>query len=391
MPRCANLIELAASNIYRNTRRLERRNHMKRALIALCLAVFFCSGLCAQKIEKPTLEPKPCSDAQQQTVREGITFHDAKKYPEAAARYQQVLSENPDCTLAIYELTMTYYSMGEKTRAMETAYRGSKYRSDHLPLFYLGMANVLDDIGKPDEAVKIYRDALKMLAGDQSMVKHLSSIHYNLGLTLVKQKKYPDARGELKKAVEYNNQYASPHYLLAIVFNGTSYKIPAFLAAVRFLSLEFASQRSKVASGLVREILKPAQKDAKTGEINIFLNMNAPKDEGDFAMFDLLLGTLTTVKGKGDENKTEDELFVDAVATVIALVIESKDIKSTFVGKNYLDFVSQVKAKGYTDVVGYLVLHHSGRETATDWLTKNEAKLREFAVWSKTYSPPANK
>jgi tetratricopeptide (TPR) repeat protein len=359
---------------------------MKKILLVLTTLALFSVGALAQKIDKPTLDPKPCTDMQTQTVREGIALHDAKKYGDAVAKYQQVIAENPDCTLVLYELSMTYYAMGEKTKAMDTAYKGSKYKSDELPLFYLMMANVIDDVGKPDAAVKIYRDAIKMLDGDASMVRHLSSLHYNLGVTYTKQKKYNEARAELKKAVEYNHQYPSPHYLLSIVYNGTSYKVPAFLAAARFISLEFNTQRSQVAARLIKDVLSPAAKDEKTGNIKIFIDMNAPKDEGDFGMFELLLGTLTTVKGKDDEKKSDSEMFVDAVGTLIALVAESKDIKSTFVGKNYVPFVTELKKRGYADVLGYIVLYHSGDESAMKWLNSNEAKLKEFVAWSKTYT-----
>jgi len=361
---------------------------MNRTLLTLSLISAFGIGAAAQKIEKPTLQPKECTETQRQTVREGIALHDAKKFSEAVTKYQQVMTENPDCTLVQYELSMTYEAMGEKTKAMETAYRGSKYKSEDLPLFYLTMANLIDDVGKPKEAIKIYRDAIKMLKGEKDLVHHLSSVHYNLAVTLVRQKSYNEARAELKNAVEYNHQYASPHYLLSIVYNGTRYKMPAFLAAARFLSLEFNSQRSKIAANLIREILKPAPKDKDTGSINIFLDLNAPKDEGDFGMFDLLVGTLTTVRGDEDKNKTDDEMFVDAVGTVIALMADNKDVKSTFVGKKYVPFMAELKRRGYADVLGYLVLYHSDSKGGLEWLTKNDVKLKEFITWSKAYSLP---
>ena len=364
-----------------------RRKRMNKAFIALVLAGVFCASLYAQKIEKPTLTPKPCTEAEKLTVREGISLHDAKKYPAAVEKYQQVIAGNPDCTLVQYELSMTYYAMGEKTKAMETAYRGSKYKSEELPLFYLTMANVIDDVGKPNEAVQIYRDAIKMLGGEKDMTAHLSSIHYNLAVTLTKEKKYDEARAELKKAVGYNYAYASPHYLLSVVYNGTRYKVPAFLAAARFVSIEPTSQRSQIAARLIRDILKPAPTDAKTGNIQIFLDMDAPKDEGDFGMFELLLGTLTTIKGKDDGKKSDEQIFIDAIGTMIALVTESKDVKATFVGKNYVPFLTELKKRGYTDVLGYLVLHNSGNESARTWFGANEIRLREFISWSKAYAP----
>jgi tetratricopeptide (TPR) repeat protein len=361
---------------------------MHKLLVGLGLAGTLCIAVTAQKIEKPTLKPKPCTDAQEQTVREGVSLHDAKQFAAAVEKYQQVIAENPDCTLVQYELSMTYYAMGEKTKAMETAYRGSKYQSEELALFYLTMANVIDDVGKPDEAVRIYRDAIKMLDGNKEMREQLSSIYYNLGVTLTKQKKYDEARAELKRAVEHNFAYPSPHYLLSLVYSESNYKVPAFLAAARFLSVELSGQRSQNASRIIRSTLRPAPKDEKTGNIKIFVDLNAPKDEGDFGMFELFLGTLTINKNEANDKRSDEQRFVDAVGTLIALVAENKGLKSTFVGKNYVPYLAEMKKLGYVEVLAYVVLLHSGNESALPWLNANEAKVRAFIVWSTGYRLP---
>ena len=52
------------------------------------------------------------------------------------------------------------------------------------------------------------------------------------------------------------------------------------------------SSRTQQAAAIIRDVLKPAPKDPKTGNTQIFLSLDAPKDEGDFGMYDLMLGTL---------------------------------------------------------------------------------------------------
>lgn len=361
---------------------------MKKPLLTLVCLVLLSHFVQAQRIDKPTLTPKACTDAQKQKIQEGIGLHDARKYAEAVEKYDQVLSENPDCTLAMYELAITYYSMGEKTKAMETAYKGSKYKSDQLPLFYLAMANVIDDVGKPDEAIRIYNDGIKMLQGDPTMLPHLSSLHYNLGVTYLKQKKYTEAREELKKAVVYNFKYASPHYLLAVVYNGTKYKIPAFLAASRLVSLELATPRTQRAAAVIRDLLKPAPKDPKTGNTQIFFSLDAPKDEGDFGMYELLLGTLGVAKDDKDKNKSENEMFVDAVDTLISILGDDKKLSSSFVGRNYVPFMLELKKQGHVPTFAYMVLYASGNADALKWLQQNEAKFSEFTAWAQEYQLP---
>ena len=136
---------------------------MKRLRYLSLTVLILSTALSAQKIEKPTMTPKAPTAQQQAVIQEGIALHDKKDFDGAIAKYKQVIAENPDSALALYELALSYYAKGDKTNAIETAVKGSKYRADELPLFYGIIANVIDDIGKPDEAVKIYRDAIAII------------------------------------------------------------------------------------------------------------------------------------------------------------------------------------------------------------------------------------
>ena len=225
--------------------------------LVLCILV---AAAAAQKLPKPTQLPSPLSAEESKTLNAGIVHHDAKRYDEAIAQYDKILSGNADATIALYEKALSLYAKGDRDKAMEVAYIGAKYKSDELAMFYSIMANCLDDVGKSEEALKVYREAESMLKSDIGMARHLSSVYFNIGVTYVRQKKYNEARAELKKAVETNFGYASPHYLLSVVYQGTKYKIPAFAAAARFLTLEYNSQRSATAANIITEVLKPAEK-----------------------------------------------------------------------------------------------------------------------------------
>lgn len=362
---------------------------MKRPLLLLFLLAITAAPAFGQKLAKPTLMPTEETPSQKDVILQGIRKHDQKQYDVAIQHYEQVLADNPDSTLAMYEMAMSLYSKGDKQKALETALRGSKYISPQLPLFYMTVANVIDDQGKPDEAIKIYRDAISILNSEKGLATHLASVHYNLGVTYVKQKKYPEARETLKKAVENNFSYSSPHYLLAIVYNGTKYKVPAFMAAARLVSLEMNTARTGPSASIVHGALAPAKKDEKTGNINILLDLNAPKDEGDFGMYDLLLGTMTTIKGEKDATKSTEEVFADAFDSTIAMLGEDKKLRSTFVGKTYIPFLSALKAQGHSRTLAHLVLFRAGNQDALKWLTANGEKVSALAAWAKAYQPAA--
>ena len=362
---------------------------MKRTLlfsIILCIASVVVN---AQKISKPTLTPVPETAEQTATIREGIDLHDAKNFDAAIVKYKSVLAENPDSTLALYELAMTYYTKGDLQNAMETSVRGAKYKSDTLPLFYGTMANILDDLKKPDEAIKIYKDALKILDDDPKFIRHIAELHFNMGITYFRMNKLLEARNETKKALELNKSHISAHYVLSELYYGSGYKVPALAAALRFATLELNSARSKRASAIVMLVLAPAKKNA-SGGIEINLNMDSPKDEGDYMMYDLLLGTLGVIDDDKDKKpKTEAERFKESLSTFISLLSEDEKLTKTFVGKQYVPFLVDLKAAGHLEALANLIRFQSGvgGDESKQWITSNIAKVTAMNKWAKDYRP----
>jgi tetratricopeptide (TPR) repeat protein len=359
----------------------------KQFLLCLIIGLFYFS-VSAQKIGKPTLTPTEPTPTQEQLINEGIKLHDSKMYDEAIKKYDEVLKANPDCAMAMYEMALSYYYKKDLPKTLETGYKLIQYKGKIGIIGYGLIANALDDQGKPKEAIELYKNAIKQLQSDPEYQNHLSSLYYNLGVTHRRQQQYKEAREALKKAVEYDFKYASPNYLLAEVYYGLKYKVPAILAASRLITLELNTQRTQRSVAIFLDILKSAKKNENTGNIEIFIDMNAPKDEGDFAMYDLILGTLTTVKSDKDKDKSENEIFADAVSTLIALLEEDKKIGSTFVGKTYVPFMVEMKKKGYVKYFAYLILQQSGNKDAEKWLIDEGQKTLDFIDWAKSYQLP---
>lgn len=358
---------------------------MKKLILLSLIIGLFGLSTSAQKIGKPTLNPTEPTAEQEQLINEGIKLHDSKMYDEAIKKYEQVLKANPDCALATYEMAFSYYNKKDFQKALETGYKLVQYKGNLGILGYGLIANILDDQGKPKDAIEIYQNAIKQLQNDPEYRNHLSSLHYNLGVTYTRQKQYKEARETLKKAVEYDFKYPSPNYLLAEVYYGSKYKVPALLAAARLIALEINTQRTKRSVEIFLDILKSAKKDENTGNINIFIDINAPKDEGDFGMYELILGTLTTVKADKDKNKSENEIFADAVGSLIAMLEEDKKLTSSFVGKTYIPFLVELKKKGYVKHFAYLILQQSGNKDAEKWLIDEGQNTIDFLSWAKSY------
>lgn len=360
---------------------------MKKFLASAVIVMLATIFVNAQKPPKPTLTPSEPTAAQDLLIKEGTKLHDAKKYDEAIAKYEQVLKENPTCAIAMYELTYSLVEKGDIERAVTVAFEGMKYKSDTLPLFYMAIGNYWDDNGRSNDAIKLYKEGIDILKKDKQSDASMARLYFNLGISYYRQKKNEDAREAEKNAVKTDYGYASPHYILAELFSSTRYKIPALLAAGRMISLEQNTQRADRAATIFKGLMDPAQKN-KEGELMIGLDLNAPKDEGDFMMYDFVLPTLMTMQKEKHGDESYEERFIASIKTVLAMLSEDKKIKSTFVGKYYVPFYAEMLEKGFVDVFAYRVLFGSGSKAAMNWLMKNQERATAFEEWSLTYRPP---
>jgi len=366
---------------------------MKKYLGLFLLLILFCVSAAAQKVTKPTLTPTETTASQWTIIQEGIKLHDAGKYDEAIQKYQQVLKENPDSSVALYEMALSYYKKKDYAKFTDVATQGIKYKSAELPQFYEMIGNLLDDLGKPKEAIEVYKDAIKILEDKKEYQRSLASIYFNMGVTYTRQKQYKEAREALKKAVESNPNYPSPNYLLALIFNGTGYKIPALLASARLISLEVETPRAKDAVKIFLDVAQGSATKEANGDVTINLNLGAPTDEGEYGAIELLLAISGQVDDKKDEAektekpKTEEEKFTSKIDLLISFLADDKKIKSTFVGRNYVPFMVEMKNRGFVQVFSYLVLQQGGNKTAEKWLIDNSQKTLDFINWAKTYQP----
>jgi tetratricopeptide (TPR) repeat protein len=360
---------------------------MKNHLLIIALGIALASSVTAQKIEKPTLTTQPPTTAQSAAIHEGVRLADARDFDGAIAKYEAVIKENPDCAVAKYELAFALYNKGNRVRAEAVARNGARYRSDELPMFYTVLGNILDDGGKSAEAIELYQRSIDLLKKDPNRRRDLAEAEYNLGYTYVRQKQLPDARASLKEAVGTDFSHRSANLLLALIYKNTGYKMPALLAATRYLGLDRDTPQAKQAAAVFLEILKPAGKDPQTGNINIFINTDAPKDEGNFGAFELFLGTATMAVGDDDKGKSDTQLFAEGVSSIFAITVESKDLKNFFVGKYYVPYLQSMKAGGHQEAFAYLVLQQGGNADAAKWVASNPDKVAAYYSWAKSYQP----
>jgi tetratricopeptide (TPR) repeat protein len=102
------------------------------------------------------------------------------------------------------------------------------------------IGNCLDELGRREEAIELYKAALKAAI---KRAPENSLLHFNLGVSLMRVGDGPMARKEMEQAVSLDPNHVVSHFFLARLYQSQGYRVPAVLAFSRFLLLEPQSSR----------------------------------------------------------------------------------------------------------------------------------------------------
>jgi tetratricopeptide (TPR) repeat protein len=354
---------------------------LKRFALLMTVALCLSAGAFAQEVSPPKLEPVETTEKHKQLIREGVALHDKGDYAGAIGKYQQVLSENPHDVGAMYELSFAYFAKGDFKPSLETAMKGAQYKSKELPLFYVSMANSLDNLQQTDKALKIYQAALKLYP-DEAL------LHFNLAVSLLRLKKDVEGKKSLKDTLLVDPNYRSAHFILAQLYYGENYKVPAMLALGRFLLVEPKSQRSASALQALQKLMQAGVGQGDKNQITLSLDLNSKKDEGDFDAINTMMG-LAAAGQKLEKNKEKSaaQNFADSLSLVFSMMAESKaDKKATgFAWNYYRPYFGELSKQKHVEAFAYYIQQSSNSPEVSDWLSKNSGKVDAFLAWSKNY------
>ena len=331
--------------------------------------------------------PNPAETA---TIEAGIKLHDAGKFDEAIAKYEEVLKLSPANMTALYELAYSFAANKEYEKSLAAATRGTEYQSDLLPMFYDLIGGAYDSMGEAQKAIDAYKRGIRI-------VPDAAVLYYNMAVTYLESVKDPDqARPALEKAVALDPKQPEFHLMLGQVFQTGGYPTPAFLAFSTYLVQDPTGARALSAYGFWRALLRgglemgqsappPGQMrtspDAKPGKI----------DEGDFQEFEAAITrSQQTVVAEMDRGAEELPSFVAHVTRVIALLAErpaDRD-RAAFAGAFYLPFFAELKARNFVEPFIYWSMQRAPVQGVREWINAHQTEVREFVTWSRNYTWP---
>ena len=358
---------------------------LARWALVLLLAQTGTQGLVVPVLAPPTKPAPATSPAEMADLRAGIALFDQGKMPEAIAKFEEILKAHPDSPLALYELGMSYHSIGQYQKAIDVLATATTYdvAKPQLAQFYGMMGNALDMGREPKKAIEVYTKGIEIAPS--------APLYYNMAVTYAQSlADVPNAKASLKKAAVLDPLHASTQLQLGRLFLMDELVTPSLLAFSRFLIIEPASARTGDAYQLWFNLLNGGFKpgaDGKGATINV--NPLTKKDEGDIVKLDMLISLSRATAAMGPE-RTQIQMMADQLKNLFGVFAgqSAGDDKDTFLWTYYMPFVAEMHKKDFVEPFVYFVSQRTNLPGVREWLTVNRDRVNAFLQWARTFPFP---
>lgn len=325
--------------------------------------------------------PLLAAEESDQRIDQGVALHDAGKYDEAVAVYKSVLADDPSNALAIYELAYTYQAKQDFAACRALLEPRLRQRSRYQLALYNVLGNCLDGAGESDKAIATYRAGLKLAPDDGQLL-------FNLGLALYSRGLKDEAREVVKREVRLRPAHGSGHLLLANIFAEQHFRTAAVVEYLRFLGREPDGARSKPAAEALLALLNQGVEQKGAKNININVDPNSPKGEGDFSAFEMSMAIVSGGRfTEENAGKSAFERTRAQVASMINILIEMPAAGNNHTANVNVPFFKKLAEEKLVDVYAGLVLSSLHLEGFDEWLKANQTETLAAAVFAQEGAP----
>lgn len=236
-------------------------------------------------------------------MRAGIEYHDEGDYDRAIECYEKALELAPDVPGIYYEMAFSYLYKGNPEEALRYSQEGidrasARGAKDELPGLYDLKGSALDDLGRREEAVEVYLEAL-----DRFDVNN-TRLYYNLGLTYYRMGERDKARDCLAQSLIDDPFHPASNLLLGKICYEQGRKSQSLYCLCYFLLLEPYTERAVEAYATIEQLM--------TGDGEGI----AISKTGTFTAADIMLSLLVSGFEDGVSETNSGERFIKKLESV---------------------------------------------------------------------------
>jgi tetratricopeptide (TPR) repeat protein len=374
--------------IFQNTFKgfFRRRRLLNPALLACLLLVFTVSFPAAaqENAGSSALEVDRLMSA-------GIEYHDNGDYDKAIECYEKALKLAPDVPGIYYELALSYLYKENPEEALRYSQQGinlaaAQGMEDNLSGLYDLKGSALDDLGRREEAVEVYLEALNRFDVNDTR------LYYNLGLTYYRMGERDKARDSLAQSLINDPFHPSSNFLLGKICYEQGRKSQSLYCLSYFLLLEPHTERSGEAYSTMEQLMSGSEDGITVS------------DAGNFTAFDIMISLLfiddkkpagagPESSGAADRTLSPDERFMEKLGAFFSagqapLVQSLRQTENHYPADDlwwefYAPFFSRLVESGHFETFCHYIGMSVSSESTT-WLGGNEEKIEALFEWLNT-------
>ncbi len=305
-------------------------------------------------------------------IQEGVALHDEGKYEEAIAKYLTIPESDTNYIVMLSELMYSYTSSGQDQKALEAGYPVKDIDSPNNATILMVIGNALDNLGKREEAITVYRDALKKFP-------YVHLLYYNLGLTYFNVGNYKDAVKCFQQSLTLQPFHPGSHLQLGkcMILEGSRTK--AILSLETYLIIKPSDNKTLV---LLENLVNDAVTDEGTTE--------PVTDNSMFHQTDLILKSKAAM-----DNRFQTAIQLDASITrqteLLFEILPCQAEGEDFWVRYYLPLYERIKKQNLIQPFIYTWLSSVNNEKVKKWGKDNKSLLENFyrvaneqmSVWNR--------
>jgi antitoxin component YwqK of YwqJK toxin-antitoxin module len=335
-----------------------------KKLLPILIISAFMSGVRAQQIAQT-------EERSAIIIERGIERHNEKKYDEAISEYKKVHRNDSNYYLAGAELLNTLLAQEKNEEGLAYCDHLLKLKNDYTPNILLFKGDFLDNLGKYEEAEKIYKKGIT-----DYPLNH--GFYFEQAISKIRKKKYEEGYELLTKALKLNPFHASSHYQLGLMAYRSNNVTAAMLAFQFFLICDHSSKR---AAGTVIDLEKIAKTEM---EFDSIVKVKIFDGQNDFSEMESLLKSKVALTKK---YKSKVDLNYDLLKQMQILVenIGKYSDVPGFYNEFYGKYFSVLNQKKMFEPLSYYILGGLNIEKVDKWAEKNKSEMTAFREWTYEY------
>jgi len=311
-------------------------------------------------------------------IKQGIALNDSGKYTEAIDKYKEALKLEPENLQAQYEMSYTLYVSGKPDEAIPLLQKvapANKYAEA-----YDLLASIYDDKKNFEKSVAYYQQGIIAFPEYQRL-------RFNLGVSYLRQKMYPEAEQAAIKAIQLNPKHASSQRVYALATYNQNKDVPSIMAFCNFLILEPQTQRSAEAYRYIQKIFQSKIKiDTGKGadkKMTIYVRDNKSGDQDEFTLETFLSMAAAMPTLDENKNKTAVEQLGEQLKSIFKVAGElsakrkNKDLFWNF----YVGYFYQLAQSDNMPAFARLVSLSAYKDENLQWFKDNDSKLTALDTW----------